>query len=332
VILSSLVALLSLSASAPDVWKEADPATLGMDVQAVREHERLCERTGADACLVVQGDSIVSEFRGRGFRLPLYAMSSTKSVTSLLVGMLIADGKIAGLDEPVHRWLPSWNEGDKARVRLRHLLTHTSGLARRSDRGENGSVGFVRDKNAHVVRLPLSWAPGTRFAYSNEGVQLLSPILDAAAGEPIQHYARRRLFEPLGMRDTGLNVDEKGHAWTYADMKTTPRDLARLGVLMLRGGSWQGTSVVPKAWIERATSIGHPLSPHHGLLWWILDEPRGFAARGHLDTNLYVFPGLDLVVVRMQARPSGREGAYEREALALFRRMVSDVPAREGTR
>jgi CubicO group peptidase (beta-lactamase class C family) len=72
--------------------------------------------------------------------------------------------------------------------------------------------------------LSLSTDPGTTWVYSNEGVQLLSPILDAAAGEPIQDYAARRLFEPLGMEHTQLKIDSAGHAWTYADMETTPRD------------------------------------------------------------------------------------------------------------
>src|SRR5206468_453471 len=119
---------------------------------------------------------------------------------------------------------------------------------------------------AHVIALPLSWEPGTRFEYSNEGVQLLSPLLDRAAGEPIQNYARRRLFEPLGMLDTRLNVDVKGHAWTYADMKTTSRDFARIGLLMLRRGSWKGARIVPEEWIDLSTTPATPLSRDCGLL------------------------------------------------------------------
>src|SRR5205823_1919979 len=83
----------------------------------------------------------------------------------------------------------------------------------------------------YVMRLVPTYDPGTTWAYSNEGAQLLSPILDQAAGEPIQNYASRRLFEPLGMKSTRLHV-YPDHAWTYADMETTARDFARLGVLM----------------------------------------------------------------------------------------------------
>lgn len=314
------------SGNAGGSWPRAKPASLGMSADAVREHESLCEKSGADACLIVYRDTVVSEYEGPGFRLPMYAMSSTKSVTSLLVGMLIDDGRIPSLDTPVSRYLPSWSEGDKARVTLRHLLTHSSGLKRRSTK-EDGSVGWAQAKNRAVIDLPLSWPPGTRFEYSNEGVQLLSPILDAAAGEPIQRYARRRLFEPLGLRNTAFSVDAKGHAWTYADLKTTPRDLARIGALMLHGGVWRGSRILSREWIAQATSPAIDLQPECGLLWWIVGRPRGFAARGYLGNNLYVFPELDLVVVRMQARPSPAPATYEAAALPLFERMVPRDPS-----
>src|SRR5262249_20590388 len=148
-----------------------------------------------------------------------------KSWTGLLTGMLIADGKIKNVDQPVSEFVPQWADGDKAKVTLRHLLTMTSGLHRRNGRepGPEQSIGFVGDKNSFVIGLPLSAAPGETWAYSNEGAQLLSPILEKAAGMPFQDYARTRLFEPLGMTNTRLHLDEKGHAWTYADAETPLR-------------------------------------------------------------------------------------------------------------
>ncbi len=146
--------------------------------------------------------------------------------------------------------------------------------------------------------------------------------MDKAAGEPIQDYARRRLFAPLGMGGTRLHLDEKRHAWTYADMETTPRDLARVGLLMLNKGVWQGRRVVSAAWVEQCTRRSQEFEPRYGLLWWLYDSPKGYAALGYLDTNLYVFPGQELVVVRMQSKPSARRATYEPEALSLFGRMV----------
>ena len=299
-------------------WRTGDPATLGVNISALERHRRLCERTGADACLVVRRGKIVQEVYSVRYRVPMYAMSSTKSITGLLVGMLIDDGKIKSVNEPVCAYIPEWCGGRRGKVTLRHLLTMTSGLPRMFDEG----VASTNDKSRFVIGLSPSREPGTAWAYSNEGVQLLSPILDKVAGEPIQDYARKRLFEPLGVRDTRLHLDEKGHAWTYADMETTPRDLARIGLLMLNKGVWQGRRIVSAAWVEQSTRRSQEFEPGYGLLWWLYDGPKGYAALGHLNTNLYVFPEQELIVIRMQSKPLDQQAPYEPEALRLFGQLI----------
>jgi CubicO group peptidase (beta-lactamase class C family) len=247
-------------------------------------------------------------------------MSTTKSITGLLVGMLLEDGRIRSLNDPVCAYLVAWCDDRRGTVTLRHLMTMTAGFPSMKDSG----VGFVADKDAYVSGLMPTASPGTQWAYSNEGVQLLSPILDAAAQEPIQDYARRRLFEPLGMHATRLHLDIVGHAWTYADMETTPRDLARIGQLMLNRGVWNGRPIVSPQWIDEATRPSQDLNRSYGMLWWVHTAPAGFAGHGHLDTHLHVFPGLELVVVRMQGRPTPGipEGTYERAAIPLFETIV----------
>lgn len=299
-------------------WQKADPASLGLNVEALKRHAELCVRTGADACLVVYKGKLVQELYSPRYQMPMMAMSSTKSVTGLLVGALIDDGIIKSVDEPVCKYVGEWCAGTKGKVTLRHLLSMTSGLPRMSDK----SVGWVSDKNTFVNGLPLSTEPGSAWAYSNEGVQLLSPVIDRAAGEPAQDYARRRLFEPLGMSNTRLHLDEKRHAWTYADMETTPRDFARLGVLMLNKGTWRGKRVMSESWVAQSTKPSQTLKPEYGLLWWLIDDPEGYAALGYLETNLYVFPSRDLIVVRMQSKPINPQPPYESEALAIFKQLT----------
>jgi CubicO group peptidase (beta-lactamase class C family) len=302
-----------------DFWQTADPSALGLNVGALKRHADLCLRTGADACLVVYKGRIVQELYGRGYKSPMMAMSSTKSVTGLLVGALIDDGKLKSADEPVCKYVREWCGGTKGKVTLRHLLTMTSGLPRLSDK----SVGWVGDKNTFVINLPLATEPGAAWAYSNEGVQLLSPVIDMAAGEPAQDYARRRLFEPLGMNETRLHLDEQGHAWTYGDMETTPRDFARLGLLMLNKGVWGGRRVLSESWVSESTKPSQPLGPNYGLLWWLIPDAKGYAALGHLDTNLYVIPDQELIVVRMQSKPLKPQPPYHAEAVPLFRQFTA---------
>jgi CubicO group peptidase (beta-lactamase class C family) len=302
-----------------DDWKVATPASLGMDTAALAAHRRLCEESGADACVVVHRGALVQEWYGPRYAEPIGAMSSTKSVTGLLAGMLVADGKLAA-DHPVSRYIPEWRAGAEAGVTVRQLLTMTSGLPDAPAGARE--VGSVTDKEAFTFGLPLAAKPGAAWAYSNDGAFLLSPLLDRAAGEPIEDYARRRLFAPLGMRNTRLHVYPDGQAWTHADMETTARDLARIGQLMLNGGRWGGAQVVPEAWVRESVRPSQQLNPQYGLLWW-LNVPGGYAARGYLSTNVYVFPAQEMVVVRMQRRPVEGAPRYEPAAHALFARMTS---------
>lgn len=309
-------------------WSLSSPAQTGLDSAAVKAHEALCKNTFADGCLIVHKGKIVSEWYGPGYKEPIYAMSSTKAITSLLVGMLLNAGRIKSIDTPVSEYLPAWKQGLKQKATIRHLLTHSVGWERPDD---NQGVGFVSDKDRYVIGLPLDYAPGTRYAYSNEGAQLLSPILDQAAGEPIQNYASKHLFAPLGMTRTRLQLDSAGHAWTYADMNTTLRDFAKIGQLMLQQGKWQGKQILSKEWIRQSLNPS-PLNPDLGYLWWLFPELKGYAALGYLDTNLYVFPEHELVIVRMQNKQPTSDGPiYRVEAMKVFRRLlgIKDAGPRE---
>jgi CubicO group peptidase (beta-lactamase class C family) len=242
-------------------WQSANPAALGLDVGAIGEHLALARASGADGVLVAYRGKVISEWYSPRYRTPMGTMSSAKSITGLLAGLLVADGKL-GVDDRVSRFVPGWAEGRRGRVTVRHLLTMSSGLSRTTVPAQ--SVGFAADKNGHVVALEPSHEPGSRWDYSNEGVQLLSPILEKAAGVPLQDYARDRLFRPLGMDETQLHLDARGHAWTYADADTTLRDFARLGELMRNKGKWRGRQVLVAE--RRPEGLRRPGIPGHELL------------------------------------------------------------------
>ena len=278
-----------------DDWPIADPVDVGLDQKALEAHAEYERQTGADAYLVAYRGQIVSEWYSDRYRVPMMTMSSVKSITALVAGQLITDGKIGSVDDPVSRYLPSWSAGKRAKVTLRHLLTMTAGLPGKP------SVGFSREKNAFVIGLKPEINPGERWAYSNEEAQLLSPVLEAAAGEPLADYARRRLFEPLGMKHTTLRVSG-GDTWTYADATTSLRDFARFGVVMETGGRWNDAQVLSEAWVQACLTPG-PMNASYGYLWWLETEPKSYSMRGYLNTSVYVLPELDLVLARMQKKP-----------------------------
>ena len=254
--------------------------------------------------------------------------SATKSLTALLAGMLIGDGQIGGVDDPVAQYLPEWTAGAEAGVTIRHLLTMTAGLGRLRP---PESVLAAPNATAFVLDLPLAHAPGERWSYSNEGVQLLSPILEQAAGMPLAAYARERLFAPIGARWARFDVDEYGNTVTFGGAEGQLRDLARIAQLVLNRGRWNGQQVVPAGWIE-ALATPAPQNPYYGYLWWLDPESDALWAAGDLDRILLVMPEHDLVAVRLQrilALPGTATASYfndrgrmHADALEILKRVV----------
>ena len=333
------------TAEAPvNEWPTADPDTMGLSTEALQAHLDRCRESGSFGCLVAYKGHVVQEWFRVEHRNPFVATrSAVKSWTGLLAGMLIADGAIDSVDVPVAKYIPEWTAGARAEVTVRHLLTMTSGLRSReggttvpppdSALPASQTPGVVAAKNTtgYAFDLPLDWAPGERFSYSNGGVQLLSPLLERAAGMPLARYARERLFNPLGMENSRFMVDEYYNTVTFGGAETTLPEFARIGQLMLNDGRWNGEQIVPASWVERSTTP-IPQMNNYGFLWWIDQERSNYAAAGSLDNVCIVFPELDLVVARMQRdlQPEAEVRYQSVETLELLRRIVNeDLPAVE---
>ena len=305
-----------------DPWKKAEaPEDLGLNSSVLEEHLSLCKESMADACLVAFDGTIVQEWYAPSYIEPIGTMSSVKSWVALLALLLAEQGKI-GLDDEVATWIPEWKDGSARGVTVRHLLTMTSGLKNTKHTGKV-SVGTVGDKTAHVLKSSLDAAPGEVWSYSNEGVQLLSPILERAAGVPLEEFARIHLFEPLGMKDTRLRTDAAGNPWVYGDAGTTLRDFAKICQLVLDDGkALDGTQIISSAgmkWLATPTDLNRG----YGLLWFIEDGANALGTRGFRNTDCTAYKKEKLVVARMQS--AGRQNAktYYTDAYAdLIDRIV----------
>lgn len=282
-------------------WVVGAPGEAGMDGAALDRLREMCRGSGADGVLVARRGRIVLEWYSPLYREPMATMSSVKSITGLLAGMLINDGRLS-LDDRVGDTIESWREGERGRVTVRHLLTMTAGLPRQASVAERAPGEGL---NGFAAKQQLAWEPGSRWMYTNEGVQLLSPILERAAGMPLWQYAETRLFTPLGAVNTRLRRDDMGGSNTFADAETTLREFARFGELARRRGDWPGDGgvgrIVPEAWIAAMTTPC-PHSKEYGYLWWLHEEPRVWSMQGYLNTSVWVFPDQDVVVARTQAR------------------------------
>jgi CubicO group peptidase (beta-lactamase class C family) len=163
-----------------------DAEQMGFDGRALDRLLRAARDARTDALLIVKDGRIVCERYFRGRRGRLHLMSVTKFLTAMAIALLIDEGRIASLDAPLSTWFEEWKEGRKAGVTLRHVMAHTSGLRHGRDRRGRPSAAELNrqtDKVAYARRLPLEDEPGTKFAYNNEAIALLSGVITKAAGD-----------------------------------------------------------------------------------------------------------------------------------------------------
>lgn len=224
------------------------------------------ERTKSASLILVRDGKVIAE---RGFGQPtgpILQMSVSKSISSLAIGLLIADGKIASVDAPLSTWFPEFAEGQKAKVTLRHVLTHTTGIKHSPEPNE---LVAAPDRLAYVVNSPLVTEPGKVFSYSNEACQLLSGIIEKSAGKPADAFVEERIFAPLGITGATWDRDQAGNVCTFGGCRIEPRQLFRLGEMMLANGMYAGKQIVPAAWIAESTRPASDDIPTCGYLWWI---------------------------------------------------------------
>lgn len=269
VIRSLGAALLALTAGAGCTAPDGAEPPGGPDGAA---ELALAAERAASHCVAVSrdGEVVLDERFGTGSEGMVHpAHSVTKAVASVLVGIAQDDGDLS-IDDPAAVHLPEWRESGSAEVTIRHLLAGTSGREwdPRSDYGEMALR--ADDKTALALARGQDTPPGERWTYDNSAVQSLEAVLERATGRPVDEFARDRLFEPLGMRDTALATDDAGNTLLFAGMRTTCPDLLALGTLLLDGGLHGGERIVSSEYLRQAT--GGAASPHnaaYGLLFWV---------------------------------------------------------------
>lgn len=288
---------------------KGDAEKLGMDGAALDALVREAARNDTDALLVLREGKVVAERTFGRAPGPIHVMSVTKFVTAFAAAILLEEKKIASLDAPLSTWFPEWTEGRRAKVTLRHLLTHTSGIAH----GETAAkLNAAKDKVAYVRSLEVVDEPGTVYAYNNEAVALLSGVLAQAAGRPVDAYLGERLFAPLGVRKFQWDRDDAGNTLTYANLALTARDLARIGQLVVDGGAVGEKRIVSK---DALAALGAPATPAaqgQGLLWMLLREGPGERIDGCFHTGwlgqwIVVFPEKRTLAVRLRRWKNERD-------------------------
>ena len=307
-----------------------DPAPLEAATNAVRSGTY----AGVDSMLVVRKGALVHEAYFNDFtREKRHDLrSATKSITSVLVGIAIGQGYLAGVDQRVVPLLGGEggmrNVDDRKRaITIEHLLTMTPGLA--CDDWDAGSPGNEekmyreRDWVKFIFDLPMIASPGDRYGYCTGGVVSLGAALAAATGMRADAYAQQVLFGPLGIAAAEWELTPTSAVDTGGHIQLRPRDMAKVGLLFLRKGDWRGQPVVPAAWVERSTSfrVRTTSGEEYGYLWWRRSARRAgatvetFYALGNGGQQIIVAPSLDIVAVFTGSNYNTPAGAQYPQAL-----------------
>lgn len=240
--------------------------------------------------------------------------SVTKSVTALVLGIAIDHGWIKSVDEPVLPFFPEYaalRTPEKDRITLRHLLTMSAGLAWNEDLpvlDPNNSE--LRMENApdpyrFVLEQRVDTPPGQRYNYSSGSTALIGAILRKATGKGLDELALTYLFEPLGIAGEQWVRYSNGNPIAGGGLSLRPRDMAKLGQLVLARGAWNGRQIVSGTWIDAATKpqINGLLIYFYGYQFWLgrsfvggreVDWAAGWGLGGQ---RIFIVPSLDLVAV-----------------------------------
>jgi CubicO group peptidase (beta-lactamase class C family) len=331
----------ALSCGAPPAataeWPTSSPADAGLDAALLCSIDETLDKSpemNVHAVVVVRHGALVYETYRSGednswgkelgtvsytAKMPHDLRSISKSVVSLLIGIAVDRKLIAGVDEPVFSFFPDFaalRTPQKERIRLRDLLTMRSGLAwdeRLSyDDPRNSERKMIRSVNPYryVLEQPAQDDPGAKWNYSGGDTQLLGGVLQRTTGKFLAEFAKEALLEPLGISEfEWLKMPANGEMAADSGLRLRPRDMAKIGKLVLDKGMWNGRRVVSQAWIDQSTrthvaniddtfdSIGY------GYQWWTDHEKLGdreiswISAQGLGGQRIYIIPSFDLVVV-----------------------------------
>src|SRR3989442_305541 len=230
--------------------------------------DRYLSRNPTTGLLVARGDTILIERYqyGRNDRHRFTSWSMAKTVTSMLVGIAIAEGRIRSVDDPAAAYVPALAETEYGRTSLRHLLQMSSGVRFVEDYSGRDDVARLaadtfRQVGAGGVEAVTPYdkravPAGTKFSYASVETQVLGLVLRNAVGRPVAEDLSEKIWKPIGAEaDATWLVDRSGQESTFCCINAVLRDYARLGLLLAHDGNWRGRQLIPAAWIRDATTV-----------------------------------------------------------------------------
>lgn len=287
--------------------------------------------------------------------------SLTKVVATTTALMLLHDEGRVRLDDRVARFIPEFSGGEKDRVTIEMLLTHRSGLPAGRDIWRIART--PAEARAAVIASALVYKPGTRYEYSDLGADILGFVAEAVAGERLDSYLRRKVFQPLGMTDTDFrpsaslrdriapteltpprgyplrgevhdeNAFALGGIAGHAGLFSTATDLSVFAQMMLNGGEYRGVRLLKPETVELFTQRR---SGSRALGWDTCDgdgsgscgkflSPRAYGHTGFTGTSLWIDPDREMFVILLTNRVHAARARRPAKVIADVRADVADA-------
>ncbi len=307
----------------------------------------IMDRTNTTGLLVIKNGKIVFEkyYLGADENSMFTSMSVAKSFTSTLVGLAIADGKIASVDRPVTDYIPDLRGSGYDGVSIKNILQMSSGVRfseeydGRDDLSEMWSRTIERNVlslDDYARSLPREEQPGTRFYYRSIDTQVLGWLVNRVTGEHPADYLSRKIWQPLGMEhNASWLTDGAGTEAAFCCIQATLRDFGRFGMLFLNHGMANGNQIVPAKWVDQATTPSSPqvqpgkLMPGNSLgyqfQWWTFPgaADHAYSAEGVFFQFIYVNPRENMVIVKTSANDGFWDQEKEPEIYAAYDAIAS---------
>jgi len=332
------------------------PVDLNDVTYEVDGHERrlaeLHARTHTTSFVVLhRGDLVHESYPGRfaGPEARFQLFSVTKSITSMLMGIAVEEGAVKDLADKAVVYC-DWLRGSAYEdVTVEELLDMSSGVGDLEDWTNPDSLinrfekaitggGSLREVVAGAARTAPA---GSRFNYTTVDTQVLGWVLEAATGRSLAEYASEKLWSRIGAERDAYYWLTRGRprsAIAGGSLNTTTRDLARIGLLMARGGELRGERIVPEDWVERSRgralphlevgALGVSGYPHYGYAhqWWTLGgDRRAYTAVGVHGQYLYVDPEAEVVIAKTSAWPTPDDKDRDLESVLAMRALADHL-------
>jgi CubicO group peptidase (beta-lactamase class C family) len=245
--------------------------------------------------------------------------SVTKSIVGLLYGIALSEGKVPSLDQPLLAQFPQYTDlpdmAQRRRWTIAQAMTMTLGtdwdeeISYDDPRNGQTAMEAAPDRYRYVLEQPIVAVAGDRWIYCGGATVLIGKILERGIGGSVHDYARAVLFDPLGIGPTDWRTGRGGERNFASGLAMRPRDLVRIGQMMLDGGKADGRQIVPADWLEASFKPAVKINDRrqYGYHWYLGNaafvSPEGrrrarwIGAIGNGGQRLFVLPELELVAV-----------------------------------